>query len=243
MNLLNNISIADLNELKKIYEGEKLNEVLKKVQEGYPVQYLIGYVDFYGNKIEVNENVLIPRYETEFLVDYIVKNIDTNNKYNFVDIGSGSGCISISIAKVFKNSFVTGIDISKNAIDVANLNKKNNNVDNLTFINNDIFNIQELNEYDIVISNPPYVSYNETVGSETRYEPQNAIFAENDGLIFYEYILKVLSKSNNVKHIFFEIGMNQGEKIKEISSLYLPKYNFKIIKDLANKDRYIHIYE
>ena len=244
MNHLNNINAcdADLKELRNNLSTEEYNEALEKIKEGYPIQYLIGNVNFYGNKILVNENVLIPRYETEFLVDLIKNKLDKNNSYNILDIGTGSGCISISLSKIFSNSNITGIDISNGAIEVANKNKEINNVDNVTFINNDLSNINSFDGYDIIVSNPPYVSYNEEVGIETKYEPQNAIFADDNGLYFYKEIIKKASLSK-VKAIFFEIGANQKEEIYKIKDQYLKEYHVETFKDLANKDRYIYIFE
>ena len=240
---MNNISKVDLELLEKKYQGESLDIALNKIKEGYPVQYLIGNVNFCGNIINVNENVLIPRYETEFLVELVLKSIPENFKGNILDIGTGSGCISISIAKKLKNAKVVGIDISKKALEVATSNKEINSSNNVEFKNIDLFNMHNFNNFEIIISNPPYVSYNEEVGKETKFEPQNAIFAENNGLVFYEEIIKKASLSNNIKHIFFEIGMNQAKDINAIKDKYLPNYKIEIYKDLAGKDRYIHIFE
>ena len=243
MNHLNNIGESDLKLLKEKYQGESLDIALNKIKNNYPVQYLIGYVDFCGNHINVTEDVLIPRYETEFLVDLIKRKIDPTFSGTIIDIGTGSGCISISLAKILKNAQITGIDISKKAINVANENRKINNVSNVNFIKEDIFKIGSLDKYNIVISNPPYVSKNENTGLETKYEPQNAIFADNDGLIFYDEILKKVSTSKvAITDIFFEIGMTQANAIKDLSNKYLPEYKVDSYKDLANKDRYIHIY-
>ena len=241
--LSNSIGVAELNELKKQYQGENLDIVLKKIENGYPVQYAIGNVNFYGNTIKVNENVLIPRYETEFLVDLIRKTLNEEFSGNIMDIGSGSGCISISLAKIFPKSNVIGIDINKKAIDLSEENKKENMVTNVFFINKDIKEVEEFTSVDGVVSNPPYVSIEEEVGIETKYEPQNAIFADNDGLEFYEKIISIVSNSKyKPKHIFFEIGMNQAESIKSIINNFLENYNVDVFKDLSNKNRYIHIY-
>lgn len=244
MNHLNKISSADLIELKKQYQGDDLDIVLNKIENGYPVQYVIGNVNFYGNVIEVNENVLIPRYETEFLVDLINKLLPKDRDYTILDLGTGSGCIAISLAKLFKNSEVYGIDISNEAINVANKNKEINKVTNVTFNCTDMNLIDDYSNYDVIVSNPPYVSFDENTGIETKYEPQNAIFADNSGLYFYELILKTASNSKTKpKHIFFEIGMTQAEKISKYVKTYLPDYNINTYKDLSGKDRYIHIYE
>ena len=239
---MNNISDVYLEELKKKYHGKKLDIALNKVKKGYPIQYLIGDVNFYGNKINVNKAVLIPRYETEFLVDLILNKLINEKKYKILDIGTGSGCIAISIAKRLTNSQVVGIDVSKKALRVANKNKKMNMVNNLDFKKLNVFKCLNFNDYSVIVSNPPYVSYNEKVGLETKYEPQNAIFADNNGLIFYEEIIKKVSTSKNVEHIFFEIGMYQAKPIEKFKNEYLSEYKFEKIKDLSGKDRYIHIY-
>ncbi|MBR5662118.1 MAG: peptide chain release factor N(5)-glutamine methyltransferase [Bacilli bacterium] len=240
---MNNISKIDLELLKQKYQGESLDIALNKVNEGYPVQYLIGNVNFCGNIINVNENVLIPRYETEFLVQLVLKNISKDFNGNILDIGTGSGCISISIAKELTKANITGIDVSKKAIELAVENKNINKTNNVKFEIKDLFEINNLSGYEIIVSNPPYVSYNEEVGFETKYEPQNAIFADNNGLVFYEEIIKKVSKSKNIKHIFFEIGMTQAKDIMNFKKEYLPEYKMDVYKDLAGKDRYIHIYE
>ena len=240
---MNNISKVDLELLKEKYQGESLDIALNKIENGYPIQYLIGNVNFCGNIINVTEDVLIPRFETEFLVDLILKTIPSNYDGRILDIGTGSGCISISVAKELINSKIDGIDISKKAIDVALINKKVNNVDNVDFYVKDLFDINNFDEYNIIISNPPYVSYDEEVGIETKYEPQNAIFADENGLIYYEEILKKAALSKNVQHIFFEIGMNQASDIIKLQEKYLKDYKTEIYKDLANKDRYTHIYK
>lgn len=242
MKHLNNLSKIDLELIKEKYQGESLDIALNKVKNGYPVQYLIGNVNFCGNTIEVDESVLIPRYETEFLIDLISRLIPKDYNKRILDIGTGSGCIAISIGKIYKESTVTGIDVSKYAIDIASKNRKINNVDNVDFINKDLFEVDNFEDYEIIISNPPYVAYDEAVGTETKYEPQNAIFADNNGLVFYEEIIKKVSISKNVKHIFFEIGMKQASSIKDYAIKYIPNYTVETYKDLANKDRYMHIY-
>lgn len=230
-------------ELKKQYQGKELDIVLNKIENGYPVQYVLGNVNFYGNFIEVNEDVLIPRYETEFLVDLISKKIKSNFTGNIIDLGTGSGCIAISLAKIFPNSNVVGIDVSSKAVKLAKKNQTKNKVTNVTFKVNDIIEMQNYDSFNIIVSNPPYVSTDETTGEETRYEPQNAIFAKNDGLYYYEEIIKRVSlSSSKPEHLFFEIGMNQAESIKKYSLDLLPNYTCDVFKDLSGKDRYIHLY-
>lgn len=230
-------------ELEKQYQGKELDIVLNRIKNGYPVQYAIGNVNFYGNYIEVNENVLIPRYETEFLIDLISKTINKSFSGSIIDLGTGSGCIAISLAKIFPDSDVTGIDISMEAIKVAEKNKINNKVTNVTFKQKDINNIKNFDLFNIVVSNPPYVSIEEETGKETKYEPQNAIFAIDNGLYYYKKIIEKISKTKiKPEHVFFEIGMKQAEMIEKLCTDLLQNYSCKIFKDLSGKDRYIHIY-
>lgn len=238
----NTITKPDLDELKKQYQGQDLDIVLNKIEKGYPIQYAIGYVNFCGNKLIVNENVLIPRYETEFLVELIKNTVDNDFTGKILDIGTGSGAIAISLAKIFKKSNIEGIDISKKAISVSEKNKDINMVTNVSFYEKDINNVENFDGYNIIVSNPPYVDIDEEVGKETKYEPQNAIFASDNGLYFYKKILSILSKTNNKpEYIFFEIGMNQADTIKEVFERLNLNYSFNVKSDLSGKNRYVYL--
>ena len=238
---------SDLDYLKKYIKEYNLDDIfynkcLKELSKGRPIQYIIGEVNFYGYNFKVNENVLIPRFETEFLVDIILKKLPLNFSGSILDVGTGSGCIAISVAKKLINSKVIGIDISHEAINIANKNKDINNVSNVDFKVEDIFNVENFNNIDVIISNPPYVSFDEEVGMETKYEPQNAIFADDNGLAFYKEIINKLKNNNSVKHVFFEIGMYQAQAIKNYCEEHLSNFEINIYKDLANKYRYIYIH-
>lgn len=230
-------------------EAEELISVSKDIEhdykllkDGYPIQYLIGYVDFYGYKINVNEDVLIPRYETEYLLEKVI-NISKkifSNKINILDIGTGSGAISI-VLKNELNSNVTACDISKKALNVAINNAKINN-SSIKFIKSDIFsNIND--KFDIIISNPPYISSDEVImDSVKKYEPNLALYAPKDGLYFYEEIIKDARKYLNDKFIIaFEIGWWQGNFICDIAKRYFNDSIIRIEKDLTNRDRYLFI--
>ena len=230
-------------------EAEELISVSKDIEhdyellkDGYPVQYLIGYVDFYGYKINVNEDVLIPRYETEYLLEKVI-NISKkifSDKINILDIGTGSGAISI-VLKNELNSNVTACDISKKALNVAINNAKINN-SNINFIESDIFsNIND--KFDIIISNPPYISSDEVImDSVKKYEPNLALYAPKDGLYFYEEIIKDARKYLNDKFIIaFEIGWWQGNLIYDIAKRYFNDSVIRIEKDLTDRDRYLFI--
>ena len=230
-------------------EAEELISVSKDIEhdyellkDGYPIQYLIGYVDFYGYKINVNEDVLIPRYETEYLLEKVI-NISKkifSNKINILDIGTGSGAISI-VLKNELNSNVTACDISKKALNVAINNAKINN-SSINFIKSDIFsNIND--KFDIIISNPPYISSDEVImDSVKKYEPNLALYAPKDGLYFYEEIIKDARKYLNDKFIIaFEIGWWQGNLICDIAKRYFSDSVIRIEKDLTDRDRYLFI--
>ena len=235
--------MTDTEYLKKYLKDDELEEGLDKLKKGIPVQYIVGNVNFYGNILKVNENVLIPRFETEILVE---KTIEYAKKYlkeplKIIDLGTGSGAIAITLKKKL-NSIVTAVDISKEALKVAEENAKENNVE-ITFIHSNMFeNIKE--KYDIIISNPPYISKDEEVEDIVKNnEPSLALYADNEGLQFYEEILKKAeSHINKPGLIAFEIGMNQGIKVKQIAQNYLKIDNIKIEKDLTGKDRYVFIF-
>lgn len=235
-----NISNRELEELKlvsKNYESD-YNKVLK----GYPIQYLIGYVNFYGYKINVNENALIPRFETELLVEKTIKYIGNifNKKVDILDIGTGSGCIGIVLNKEI-NANITACDISDKALELAIFNAKENN-SNIRFIKSNIYD--KINEkFDVIISNPPYIDITERVMEMVdKYEPHEALYAPNNGLYFYEEILKNASKYLNDKFIIaFEIGWWQGNLIKSIAKSYFKDSKILIEKDYSDKDRYLFI--
>lgn len=210
-----------------------------------PVQYITGNVDFYGLDFQVNRSVLIPRPETEILVETIIKNTNVNDETNILDIGTGSGNIAISLAKHLPNSKITAIDKSKEALKIAVKNSELNNVkERINFIENDILIDQKIfdNVFDIVVSNPPYVSkeeYNNLEPELNKYEPSIALTDFSDGTIFYNSI------SNQVKNflntngkLFFELGAGQSKKVKEFMEQN-NFYNIQIIKDYQNHDRVI----
>ena len=235
-----NISNRELEELKlvsKDYESD-----YRKLLTGYPIQYLIGYVNFYGYKININEDVLIPRYETELLVEKTIKYINNifNKRVSILDIGTGSGCISIALNKEI-NANVTTVDISSKALEVARNNAKINN-SKVRFIKSNIYD--KINEkYDVIISNPPYIDTKDKVMDIVdKYEPHEALYASNNGLYFYEEIIKNARKYLNDKFIIaFEIGYEQGNSIRSIAESYFKDSKILIEKDYSDKDRYLFI--
>lgn len=234
--------MTDKEYLNKYLEPSLLEDGLKKLESGMPVQYIVGNVNFYGNEISVNPNVLIPRFETEELVEKTINYINKyfNEKINIVDLGTGSGCIAITLKKEL-NCDVTAVDISKEALEVARENAKKNNV-KINFINGDMLN--PLNEkYDVIISNPPYISYDEEIMEIVKNnEPHQALYADNNGLYFYEQILKDANKYLKEQSLIaFEIGYKQAEDIKKLALTYFPNSKIIIEQDLYKRDRFVFI--
>ena len=232
---MNNIGNADLKLLKDLYP-HNYNEMLQKVKNHYPIQYLIGYVDFYNIKIKVTEDVLIPRFETELLVDKTIKLLKTKNYTNLIDICTGSGAIAIALKKNL-NIEIDACDISNKALEIAKVNNTK-----INYFKMDILKEIPNQKYDCIISNPPYVKIDEYTSPETKYEPQIALYANNEGLEFYERTLNI-SKTILNKHgtIIFEIGKTQKEAITKIAKDLYPKSKITTIKDYNNYNRIMFI--
>ena len=227
-----------------------LHFAVKELLKNRPIQYIIGETEFCGMRFMVDENVLIPRPETEEMVKMIVSRRDkaclVPTGCDVLDIGTGSGCIAISIAKLLKDSVVTAIDVSEKALEVAKKNAEANGV-NVNFIKDDILKSKnpELHnsKFDIIVSNPPYVCDSEK--SEMRanvldYEPSTALFvSDNDPLIFYRKILEFAQKSLKPGgEVWFEINEKFGEEMRNLS-LEMGFGNIEIIKDFRERDRIV----
>lgn len=238
-----NISNLDWTLLCQKYDN--LEEVIAKIDEGYPIAYLIGDVSFYGYPFKVNENVLIPRFETETLIEKTIKLIKSLNleNSNLIDLGTGSGVIAITLKKEIPSLNITAIDKSKEALKVAIENSKLNNV-NVDFQNQDIFNYKLPENISIVISNPPYIEEDSNYNQNVLYEPKEAIFVSNTNpLIYYEQILKIAKEQIPKKHLIaFEIDEDHKEDMHKLCKKYFPSDNIVIEKDLAGKNRYAFIY-
>lgn len=233
--------MTDIEYLKKYYKGN-IEDAYKLLDEGLPVQYIVGEVDFYGNIFKVNKNVLIPRFETEQLIELTMEYISDkfNGSVDILDIGTGSGCIAITLKKNI-NSNVDAVDISDKAIEVAKENAILNKVNINIFKSDMLSNVDK--KYDVIISNPPYIGREEEIDSIVeKNEPHIALYADNDGLYYYEKILKNCKK--NLKYNFiiaFEIGKSQGKKVKNIALKYLDNIDVYIKKDLNHLDRFVII--
>lgn len=236
----------DIEYLRKYLKDKDLDTALKELESGIPVQYIVGNTDFYGYDFKVNKNTLIPRFETELLVEktynYIKKYFNKDN-IKILDIGTGSGCIAITLNKLLNSSDITGIDISSEALEVAKENNISNNT-NVKFIESDIFsNVSD--KYDVIISNPPYISYDdiEVMDIVKNNEPHLALYAKDNGLYFYDNIIKDSSKYLNDKFVMaFEIGYKQGKDITKIVNKYYKDINISVEKDYSGRDRFVFIW-
>lgn len=239
---------TDLNYIKKYLQEnniskEEISKYEKKIKEDQPIQYIIGNVNFYGNIIDVNKNVLIPRFETELLVEktmILIKKYFGNKTLDILDLGTGSGCIAITLKKNISSN-IDAIDISQKAIDTARNNAKKNDVE-INFLTKDMTTYKD-KQYDVIISNPPYISYNEKIMNIVKNnEPHIALYAKEDGLYFYKKIIDNLPHITKEKYLLaLEIGATQGNAIKEYAKIKLPNTTITIEKDLSNKERYIFI--
>ena len=219
-------------------------DILNELSTGKPIQYILGKTEFYGLPFLVNPSVLIPRPETEELVDWAINSLKTeiNNSAHIIDIGTGSGCIAISIKKHLPDFKVSAIDISATAIQTATKNAKLNQVE-VEFSEEDILNPKatKTKKYKVIISNPPYVTLldkRQMHTNVTDFEPHNALFvSDDDPLIFYRFIAKFAIKHLDQNGLlFFEINESYGQETVNL----LDELGFKEIslrKDLSGKDR------
>lgn len=235
--------MTDIEYLKKYLEPSKLKEGIEQLKQGLPVQYIVGNVDFYGYPIKVNRSVLIPRFETEELVDRTIRYVKQylGESIRIVDLGTGSGCIAITLKKELPSSDIVAVDISKEALDVARQNARLNQVE-ITFLEGDM--LKPLNgKFDLIISNPPYIGTEEKIMDLVyQNEPHQALFAPHQGLYYYEQILTHVENYLNQYFILaFEIGYQQGDALLELAHSLFPQANIKIEQDLQGRDRYLFI--
>ncbi|MCP5064353.1 MAG: peptide chain release factor N(5)-glutamine methyltransferase [Ignavibacteriae bacterium] len=226
-------------------EIHKYREYIARRGKGEPLQYIVGEVEFYGLNFKVNPNALIPRPETEILVENIITNTNGQQNLRILDIGTGSGNIIVSLVKNIKNSEGVSIDLSEEAIEVAKENSLSQNLETrIAFLKKDVLkdDLEILDKFDIIVSNPPYVSndeYNSLQKEITNHEPKNAVTDFGNGLTFYETISE---KAKNILQpkgkLYFEVGIGQAEQVQEI----MQKNNFEkveIVKDYSSIDRIV----
>ena len=227
---------------KEVTEEEKkfVEEIYKKLAEHIPAQYIIGHADFFGMQLKVDERVLIPRPETEELVELILAENSEEN-LQVLDIGTGSGAIALALAKNRPDWSVTAADISQDALQLASDNAKNQNL-NIFFKKSDCF--AEISEkYDIIVSNPPYISREDEseVGLNVLHsEPHLALFADEDGLAIYRRIAEdAKDYLTDGGKIYLEIGYKQGQSVPAFFMKYLPEKRVRTLKDQFDQDRMV----
>lgn len=218
---------------------KKYFDILKKRQEGLPLQYILGREDFYGRTFTVLEGVLIPRQDTEISVEVILKILKNNNIKNLLEIGCGSGIVSVTLDLETKGQVdITAVDISPQAIKNTNVNK-NNLKSNIKILESNLF--EEINEkFDLIYSNPPYIKSHEIENLQVEvrdHEPRLALDGGSDGLYFYRKIIKDAPNFlNSHGYLVFEIGYDEAE---DISSIMRENFDLEIYKDLNNLDRVV----
>ena len=222
---------------------ENFNSLILRRRKKEPISYLINKREFWKYEFYINESVLIPRHDSEIIIETVLKYVpNINKKYSILDLGTGSGCLIISLLKEYKNSHGLGIDIDLKALKVAKTNKSMLLNESRLMFSNDSFENFQTKEFDIIVCNPPYIPVSQMDNIEdqvTLYEPHQSLFAEEDGLLNYKNIIKNLRKNiNKDQIIFFEIGINQSSSVINL----LKINNFAVISvenDLANIPRCI----
>lgn len=237
----NELIKKQLQEIEKEKE-EEYKQKVEQILQGIPLQYITNSQEFMKLNFFVNENVLIPQPDTEILVEEAIKIVQAENKIKILDICTGSGCIGVSLAYYLKNAKITMSDISKNAIEIAKKNAKENKVlEKTKFIKSDLFeNIKE--KFDIIVSNPPYIETDviKNLSKQVQNEPKIALDGGEDGLLFYRKLIKEAPNFlNNNGYLCMEIGYDQKEKVIELVKQEKSFSKIETIKDLSGNDRVI----
>lgn len=222
-------------------EDEKLlSNIFHQLKAHKPAQYILGFEDFHGLRFQVDERVLIPRPETEELVELILAE-NPKTELKVLDIGTGSGAIAVSLKESCPLWQVTASDLSVDALELARENAKLNQVD-ISFIQSDVFEVIS-DSFDIIVSNPPYISENDKneVGLNVLdSEPKMALFADEDGLAIYRQIIERAAKHLSPQgKLYFEIGYKQGSDLKKLLSLHFPDKCVRVLKDQFGQDRMV----
>lgn len=222
-------------------ESEKIKSLAKRCTSGEPIQYIIGSCEFMSLPFAVSPDVLIPRADTETLVEVVINRLDRKRQLMVADICCGSGCIGISLAYYVKNIFVTAVDISEKALDIARKNAEINGVSNrINFEKTDIMKETLETEFDCIVSNPPYIKTEVIKGLDDKvkkFEPEIALDGGESGLDFYERITRTATIRTGGL-LAFEIGWDQGFSVAEILKKYAYE-EIEIITDLEGRDRVV----
>ena len=234
--------LVDLNKEINHQDFINFNKLINRRKKNEPVAYIVGYKEFWNKQYKVNSDVLIPRPDTEILVEEVIKSIQINSSLNILDIGTGTGCVLLSVLNERKKCYGIGLDISKKAINTAKHNAKIQQIKNrIKFINSSIDKFY-VGKYDLIISNPPYIKTGHIKNLDkgvSFYEPEVALNGGQDG---YSKIREVVYKSSVLikkkGKLFLEIGYNQKNEVIRILN-YNKFYINKIVKDLGKNNRCI----
>ncbi|AYF92813.1 peptide chain release factor N(5)-glutamine methyltransferase [Apilactobacillus bombintestini] len=225
-------------------DQRKYFDAVDKFIQGQPAQYIVGETYFYGNRFKVDSRVLIPRPETEELVEWLLKDYAHVDNLKVLDLGTGSGAIAVSLKKEKPNWNITASDISSDALEVAKINNDANKTD-VKFVLSDLFeNVND--DFDVIISNPPYVADDEIKymdESVLKYEPKQALFAKNNGLMMYQKIAKYIRMRAGERHgaLYLEIGFKQSHDVEKIFSELLPEAEVISRNDFFGNPRMIKV--
>ena len=226
---------------------ERFVDGANKLKDNEPLNYVLGYSYFYGYKMIVNQNVLIPRFETEELIGLVLSKYDEyykGQKVTLADVGTGSGAIAIALKKEETNFNVYASDISFKALEVAKKNAQNNDAD-ITFMQGSMLDplVEDNIKLDILVSNPPYIKQDEVLEASVKdYEPHVALFGGDDGLKFYRMIFEkahLVMKDKGL--LFFEMGYDQKENLTNLAKQYFKNADIEVYKDINKKDRMLFI--
>lgn len=234
---------------KELSEKEKsqIHNIVERLTKHEPIQYIFGKTDFYGFEFEVNPSVLIPRPETEELVELIVRDYPKRKELEILDVGTGSGCIAITLKKLLNKSQVYALDVSEEALKTAKRNAIRNRAP-ITFFQKDILTPSETadsieEEFDIIVSNPPYIMEKEKADMEANvldYEPSLALFVPDDNPLLYYHRITLFAEQKLKKkgYLYFEINSQMGEQV--VSMLRMMEFkSIELIQDLSGKDRFV----
>ncbi len=248
LSLYLNLSNSDILLNKSIpWSGKnkaKLRDHLTQINKGEPIQYVIKKEFFYNYILKVTEDVLIPRPETEELVFNIINFEKTNKKLKILEIGTGSGCIAITLKKNLITPSVTSLDISKKAIEIAKENASLLKID-INFLCKDFFHFSTKEKFDVIVSNPPYIPLKDKKFVDSvvyKNEPHKALFVEDDPLIFYKKILSFSTNCLNKKgRVYFEINDIYKDDMKKYLDLFYSNIKYEFVKDMQNKYRFLFL--
>jgi len=240
LNVENTYLYLNNNELVDEKYLHEISERISRYKNGEPLAYILGYKYFWNQKLIVNEHTLIPRADTEVLIEAVLNDFtDIKADFRILDLGTGTGAIALALADEYKNSKVIAVDFSDKALQIARQNAEFNDISNVEFIQSDWYSLLNNIQFDIIVSNPPYIDIGDTnIDSEVlKYEPSSALFAANNGLSDIHKIVNSANKHlKNNGTIYIEHGYTQSEDVQNILANNGFE-NIKTIKDLNDKDR------